>query len=185
MNFLNDIKEKGINRIQFFFFLVVWFIIGLFIRVLTNAANNTNSGELSIIALLLLVAHFFILSWVVHFRMKNANIDNLNHGLAVICSFIPFLQLAPIIAGLWYKPKNSKGNIAFIKEKFNIVKNSSIPTVIATFSFLIGIGAGYIYNIIWMIDNWNHLETFSKFINVGLMIFIPPFGGIIGIYHWF
>jgi len=50
--------------------------------------------------------------------------------------------------------------------------------------FLLLIGIGYINNIIWMLDNWSVIEFSVKFLNV-TGLFVPPLGGLIGIYHFF
>ena len=50
--------------------------------------------------------------------------------------------------------------------------------VITTLSF------GWIYNIVWIIDNWSHLSTLAKVGEI-FIIFAYPLGGILGLIHFF
>lgn len=181
MSFFDRIEIDGINRLEFFIFLIVWSIVGVFVRTLLTIVLNRESGELGIIPITLFIVHCLILAWAVYLRLKNANVK---HTLSVVCCFIPFLQIAPIIAGLWYKPENSIGNFEYLKEQYYIIKNSGSLSVIGAGSVLILLGVGYIYNIVWVIDKWHYLGIFSKMLNIA-SIFLPPLGGVIGIYHFF
>lgn len=180
---INKIKENGINRIVFLVFLIIWFGFGMVLKQINiNMQNKNVDTETLFILIFLGILHTIILALFVYLRHKNANVK---YKLAVIISFVPIFNIAPIISGLYYKPKNSKGVISFIKEKYFQIANTGVLSSTGIFVSVVIIGMGYIYNIVWLIDNWGYLETFSKFINVGLMIFIPPFGGILGIYHFF
>lgn len=101
MPLFERIKTHGINRLEFGGFLVIWIVVGLFVKILFNAASHQSNGATSLIVLILLFVHYSILALAVYFRLKNANVKYI---LAVVCCFVPFLQIAPIIAGLWYKP---------------------------------------------------------------------------------
>ena len=41
---------------------------------------------------------------------------------------------------------------------------------------------GWIYNIVWILDNWHSLSTLSKIIDV-FSIFAPPLGIFFGLLH--
>lgn len=54
------------------------------------------------------------------------------------------------------------------------------------FIVLLGGGAfGYIYNIIWLIDSWPLIGLMEKILNIASIIFFPPIGAIVGLYHYF
>lgn len=44
---------------------------------------------------------------------------------------------------------------------------------------------GYIYNLVWLFDNWHTMETFTKGLNILGATFVPPLGSILGAYHFF
>ena len=94
------IKICGISRLEFFVFLLLWLFVGVGIKFLFNEASRQSDGLISLIVLILLFVHYLILAITIYLRFKNANVK---YRLAVVCCFIPFLQIAPIIAGLWYK----------------------------------------------------------------------------------
>ena len=181
MSFIERIKTDGINRLEFFGFLIVWVMVGTFIKILFNAASAQNNSGVNVIAITLLFVHYSILAYAVYCRLKNANVK---HSLAIFCCFVPFLQLAPIIACLWYKPEGSIGNFEYLKEKYDVLKNSGLPSLVGAGSILILLGVGYIYNIVWFIDRWHHLSVFSKMLNIA-SVFLPPIGGVFGLYHFF
>ncbi len=43
--------------------------------------------------------------------------------------------------------------------------------------------AGWIYNIVWILDNWDRLSTFSKVIDI-FSVFAFPIGSLLGIMHF-
>lgn len=55
---------------------------------------------------------------------------------------------------------------------------------IGGFVFVITIGLGWIYNLVWIIDNWEHLSTVAKMIDV-VSVFFFPLGAFLGIIHFF
>lgn len=180
---MKNLRKNGISRIWFFVFVIIWFVVGVILnRIEGNMAYKWQSEGATLLFFLLLIIHTIFLAVFVYYRHKNANIK---HRLAVVLSFIPILQIAPIISGLWYKQEGSKGFIEPLKEKYSLMDTKGIFLTIGVISAILTVGAGYIYNIVWLFDNWHILETLTKFINVGFMIFIPPFGGLLGIYHFF
>lgn len=178
------IEEFGINRIEFLIFLFVWTPLSFVFRPFGEAVIKNGTYDLFGLSILAVgLIHLIIFARVVYYRHKNADVD---YGLAVICCFVPFpmFWLAPVISGLWHKPENSIGNLAYIKNKYRLIKNSgSVPAFVA-FAIFIVLGVGYIYNIVWIIDVWQKIGTFSKMFNIASMFF-PPLGGILGIYHFF
>ena len=42
---------------------------------------------------------------------------------------------------------------------------------------------GWIYNIVWILDNWNKLSTFSKVIDI-FSVFAFPIGSFFGLIHF-
>lgn len=181
MPFFDRIAEYGINRIVFFIFLIVWFVVGAFVKMLSNVALPQTNSEFGVIIIGLFFVHYAVLALAVYLRLKNANVK---HSLAVFCCFVPFLQIAPIIACLWYKPEGSIGNFEYLKEKYNKLQNSGLPNILAVGGALVLLGVGYVYNIVWFIDSWHHLSVFYKMLNIA-SIFLPPIGGILGIIHFF
>ena len=43
---------------------------------------------------------------------------------------------------------------------------------------------GWIYNIVWILDNWSHLSTLAKVIDI-ISVFFFPLGAFFGIIHFF
>ena len=43
---------------------------------------------------------------------------------------------------------------------------------------------GWIYNIVWILDNWSHLSTLAKMGEI-ISIFIAPLGALLGVIHFF
>ena len=55
---------------------------------------------------------------------------------------------------------------------------------IAFLGLYISVFLGWIYNIVWIIDNWGHLSTMAKMIDV-VSVFFFPLGAFFGIMHFF
>jgi len=43
---------------------------------------------------------------------------------------------------------------------------------------------GYIYNIVYLIDNWGSISLGYKIVNLFSMILFPPFGSLFGVYNF-
>ena len=51
-------------------------------------------------------------------------------------------------------------------------------------SMYIGIGGGWLYNIVWFIDNWEQLGVLAKMVNI-FGVFAFPIGSFLGWMHLF
>ena len=42
---------------------------------------------------------------------------------------------------------------------------------------------GWVYNVVWILDNWAHLSTIAKVIDI-MSVFFFPLGALFGIIHF-
>jgi len=45
--------------------------------------------------------------------------------------------------------------------------------------------AGYVNNILWLVDHWSRIEILNKIFHLVSLFVFPPLGAILGIAHFF
>lgn len=57
-------------------------------------------------------------------------------------------------------------------------------TAIGFIAGYLAVFLGWIYNIVWILDNWDHFSTLAKVIDI-ISVFFFPLGAFFGIIHFF